>query len=371
MKPRVFVSSTYYDLKYLRERIELFLSNYGFDTVLFESNNVTYEHGKAIDTSVYKELELCHIMILIVGGRYGSASSSETPSADQQKIYDDEYISITRREFETAVERNIPIFIFIDKNVYGDYENYKKNETFFKKITALKNAELDFQFVHVDSINIFKFIDSLITKPLKTFEKVEEIEQYLQSQLAGIFYLYLESLQKQTDDKKILTSVEELNNVTKRMSEMLDSVGKKVLEGDQQEYQEVIDKQFDILINYYASSVVKNITFERLTDESIDDQGAADYISKMIYDKVLNDKFDIPELKTAERRKYISTINIGLKEDLNFLLKLQFPSVTISELDGVTLNRNFYKNVKPFLRDENESVTKIVNKISDVLYIMV
>lgn len=35
-KPRVFLSSTYYDLKHVRERIERFLANFGMEPVLFE-----------------------------------------------------------------------------------------------------------------------------------------------------------------------------------------------------------------------------------------------------------------------------------------------------------------------------------------------
>ena len=34
-KPRIFVSSTYYDLKYVRERIEILISDYCFETKLF------------------------------------------------------------------------------------------------------------------------------------------------------------------------------------------------------------------------------------------------------------------------------------------------------------------------------------------------
>ena len=35
-KPRVFVSSTYYDLKYVRERLNRFLMSYNMEPVLFE-----------------------------------------------------------------------------------------------------------------------------------------------------------------------------------------------------------------------------------------------------------------------------------------------------------------------------------------------
>ena len=45
---------------------------------------------------------------------------------------------------------------------------------------------------------------------MKTFDKVEQIENYLQNQFAGLFYLYLDGLQKQKEVQKVLDSVTEL-----------------------------------------------------------------------------------------------------------------------------------------------------------------
>jgi hypothetical protein len=33
-KPRIFVSSTYYDLKYIRASLELFIESLGFDAII-------------------------------------------------------------------------------------------------------------------------------------------------------------------------------------------------------------------------------------------------------------------------------------------------------------------------------------------------
>ena len=41
-KPRVFVSSTYYDLKNLRSAFESFLEQFGFEPVLSEKGNIKY-----------------------------------------------------------------------------------------------------------------------------------------------------------------------------------------------------------------------------------------------------------------------------------------------------------------------------------------
>ena len=119
-----------------------------------------------------------------------------------------------------------------------------------------------FKFAHVDHINVFKFIDLIRTKPIKTFEKVEEIENYIKSQLSGMFYLYLESLKKKSDDNKILDTIAELNNVTLRMNEMLSSVGKEILAKDQKEYEKVIESQLAIMIDFFGEQFSSSIEFE-------------------------------------------------------------------------------------------------------------
>ena len=61
-KPRVFLSSTYYDLKHVRERIERFLANFGMEPVLFENDNVTFEFNKPLDLSCYNEVKTCQMV---------------------------------------------------------------------------------------------------------------------------------------------------------------------------------------------------------------------------------------------------------------------------------------------------------------------
>ena len=141
IKPRVFVSSTYYDLKYIRDDLELFISQMGYDPILFESGDIAYQHDKPLDESAYNEIDNCHMQILIIGGRYGSPTSSSKESdegTDKNKMYE-HYNSITRREYETARRNGIPIFIFVDKGVYSEYQTYKKNrENEYYKICSCR-----------------------------------------------------------------------------------------------------------------------------------------------------------------------------------------------------------------------------------------
>lgn len=364
MKPRVFVSSTYYDLKHVRERIEKFIDNYGFESVLFESDKITYEHGRNIDVSAYNEVALCHLMILIVGGRYGTISSI-ADHAEEQKRYESEYISITRKEFEMALKKDIPIFIFIDKSVYSEYQTYKENQDFFENnetpIKATSVNESKFKFAHVDSVNVFRFIDFIKTNPIKTFDRVEEIETYLQNQLAGMFYLYLDGLQKQTEVRKVLDMVNELNLVSNKMDEMLTSVGKKILGHDgNDEYESVIKKQYEMIIDFFADQISPLFSWEVMEDHSgeISDYQMTE-VSKLIFEIVLN-----TTIKNTEGglRQRIDVFNKMTMDILNQALEQRNIPVKFSKIHAYRMNQIYRNKVQPFANGE-ENKNKLIDRI--------
>lgn len=68
--PRIFVSSTYYDLKRIRASLDLFIDSLGYDPVLSEKGDIAYTHDRPLDESCYREAENSDIFVLIVGGRY-------------------------------------------------------------------------------------------------------------------------------------------------------------------------------------------------------------------------------------------------------------------------------------------------------------
>ena len=77
MGPKVFISSTYYDLKYIREDLDQFVRGYRFETVLFENGDIGYEPGKPLDESCYHYISKADMVILVVGGLYGSPATGE------------------------------------------------------------------------------------------------------------------------------------------------------------------------------------------------------------------------------------------------------------------------------------------------------
>jgi len=72
-RPRVFVSSTYYDLKHLRSSLENFVESLGFDPVLSEKGDIAYLPDVPLDESCYREVRNADIYVLIVGGSWAAA----------------------------------------------------------------------------------------------------------------------------------------------------------------------------------------------------------------------------------------------------------------------------------------------------------
>ena len=143
-KPRIFVSSTYYDLNHIRNSLDSFIKQFGYESVLFESGNIPFDHFNALDESCYSEIDSCHMLVLIIGGRYGSLSSEY----DDKDDVDSKLKSITKKEYEVARTNDIPIYIFVEKAVLAEYETYKNN----------KNNDT-VNYVHVDSVGGFHLLD--------------------------------------------------------------------------------------------------------------------------------------------------------------------------------------------------------------------
>jgi Domain of unknown function (DUF4062) len=380
MKPRIFVSSTYYDLKYLREQIELFLERFNFEPVLFESDKLTYEHGKTVDIASSEGVSHCQMLILIVGGRYGTPANNIDDITGWQRKYDDEFVSITRKEYETALKYNIPIYIFVDKNVYGEYQSYKDNEAFFSDL--IKEGKIEkgvYKFSHVDNHNIFYFIDSLRQKPIKTFEKIDEIENYLANQFSGMFFLYLKKLQEDSNSQKVLDSVAELNNVVKRMDAMVAGIGKTVLKEGSKELQDVVDKQFDIITDTFVERFDAGICdFKDILEISIGQQEVkkvGEYLyEKTMKTKILNEEYMFSYRRNDDTKKIISEVEDSLAKllvEINVWLKKISPKLVI-ETDVKTLldiRELYQRSIIPIINKKNDEIVKekIVGTMSYLL----
>lgn len=216
-KPRIFVSSTYYDLKHIRSSLEDFISELGYESILSESGDISYDPNVSLDISCYREASNVDIFVLIIGGRYGSPTSTEDRT--KEKKFHDEYESVTKEEYNTASKKNIPTYILIEKAVYAEYQTFKKNKL---------NESI--KYAHVDSINIFKFIDEILSKSKNNathqFEKYTEIKDWLKEQWAGLFRELLHQRTENEQFNSLNEKVEELSSISISMKKYLENIMK-------------------------------------------------------------------------------------------------------------------------------------------------
>lgn len=223
--PRIFISSTYYDLKHLRSSLDLFIESLGYESILSEKGDIAYTPDTPLDESCYREATNADIFCLIIGGRYGSESSG---GEKRKKGFFERYDSITKKEYEEAVKKDIPTYILIENSVYSEYHTYLRN----------KDSK-DVQYAHVDSANIFKLIEDILARPknnpIKTFEKFADIEAWLREQWAGLFRELLHRMSNQQQIGTLSSQVDDLKEINNTLKRYLENVMSKVSPDDSAE----------------------------------------------------------------------------------------------------------------------------------------
>lgn len=195
--PRVFISSTFYDLKQVREDLERFIREMGYEPIRNETGSIPYGKDDPPECYAYWEVELCDILISIIGGRYGSESQQENP------------YSISQRELRTALEHGIQVFIFIEKSVQAEFSTYQLNKD---------NKQIKYRFI--DNLRIYEFIDEVYSlprnNPIAAFETSADITSYLRSQRAGLFRRFLQE-QKRLSEMRVLEEMKAVAGTMKQL----------------------------------------------------------------------------------------------------------------------------------------------------------
>jgi hypothetical protein len=284
-KPKIFISSTYYDLKHIRFGLENFIKNLGYEAIIFEKGNITFHHDKNLDISCYEEVNNSHMQILIIGGRFGSKATEQVTTKKSkddlniQKQYED-YNSITQKEYEIAHNKEIPIFIFVEKNVLSEYRTYKEN---------INNITIN--YAHVDNINIFKLIDNIYSKPKNNyivgFENLDDITDWLKEQWAGMF---ADCLTKKSDKNNIDTIQSKINELSSVVNSLQEYTKALMLDKTPEEKRELISEQtkaeyFSKFTNNRLISFIRNtlIPFQLNSNLSESNKPFEDY-NKILFD---------------------------------------------------------------------------------------
>ncbi len=197
-KPRIFVSSTFYDLRQVREDLDRFISGMGYEAVLHETGDIPYGKDSPPEGYLNREIEMCDILICVIGGRYG-AESQEQPGH-----------SITQQELDAAIRNQVQVFIFVEQAVHSEYRTYSIN----KETDGIK-----FQFV--DDTRVYEFIESIYSlprnNPITPFRTASDIIEFLRTQWAGLFQRFLQE-QKRIEEIRVL---EEMKSVAGTLEQLV------------------------------------------------------------------------------------------------------------------------------------------------------
>ena len=252
MKPRIFISSTFYDLKYVREDISNFIKTHGFETVMFEDGDIGYTPGQPLDKSCYEAMKNSDMAILIIGGSYGGETSENIEPSDFS-----EFISITRQEFKTAYSEGIPIFVFIEASVYAEYKVFDLNKK------SIING--GFKFNAAKSINVFSFIQEIINIgniSITEFKKPSEIKDFLEKQWSYMFKIYLRSLREKEDYKKTHDSIMELRSAISEMQIFVNALVEKTFNTQTEvKYDSIKHEQRNVKAKELARKITTDIDF--------------------------------------------------------------------------------------------------------------
>lgn len=163
--PSVFLSSTCYDLNQVRADLKLFIEQIGFEPILSEYNSFPIDPNLGTVNNCLRVVkERADILVLIVGGRYGS----ETDSGK----------SITNLEYIHARQKGIPVYVFVSKSILTMLQLWKDN------------PDANFNSV-VDTPKVFEFVETLCGIDnvwVNGFENALEIAEALRRQFAYLFY---------------------------------------------------------------------------------------------------------------------------------------------------------------------------------------
>ena len=105
-RPGVMVSSTFYDLRQIRDDLRRFLDNeLGYTALVSEHPSFPVDPDLTTVENCRERVQRdADIVILVIGSRYGS-------------VEDESAKSVTNLEYLSARQKGIPVFAFVDQGI--------------------------------------------------------------------------------------------------------------------------------------------------------------------------------------------------------------------------------------------------------------
>ena len=197
----------------------------GHDPVMSDYNDVLYDPRIHTHTSCIDEVANADVAILIIGSRFGGRvvpqalqkvdlDSLESVSKNHEILRTKDSISITQLEVLKAIERSIPVFVFVDARVMNDHATYERNKG--KEISSL----IDYASIEKPetAVFIFEFINFLrmraVNNAVTTFARPQEIEEALRRQWSGLLQrLLFEHRSARLDSRRIDALTDQFENL--------------------------------------------------------------------------------------------------------------------------------------------------------------
>ncbi len=196
-RPRIFISSTFYDLRQVRADLNRFITGLGYESVLSEHGTIPYGPDEAPKEAAIREVQYCDMLVAIVGGRFGGSSN-------------DKPYSIVQAEIKAALESSKPVYIFVDQATYGEFSTYLVNK-----------GTPDIKFKFADDVRIYEFLEEIEAlpknNPISPFQTAQDIIDFLREQWAANF-------QRLLQDKERLAGINLTTNLVSTSQTLNDMV---------------------------------------------------------------------------------------------------------------------------------------------------
>jgi hypothetical protein len=195
VRPKVFVSSTFFDLRQVRDDLRSFIEEIGYEPLLSEHPSFPIDPSVTTIENCRRRVEQdADLFVLIVGARYGSRDPDSSRS-------------VTNIEYLAARAKGVPVYAFMEKRL--------------EPLLALWKARPDVDLSsEIDTPDLLRFIDGIRSDDkvwTSSFERASDIIECLRAQFAHLMREALEWRRK-VDEHPLNSYVRKLSGPSLRLA---------------------------------------------------------------------------------------------------------------------------------------------------------